>query len=77
MHVDDFVIGIPRSPVGQKNLDEVRALYSWGSWETGFITQRGSEYAQPTDGAIIQSLAKAAQKVEYIELTKEESKLKG
>eukprot|EP00959_Pyramimonas_sp_CCMP1952_P149052 3118459-Pyramimonas_sp.AAC.1 len=31
--VDDFVIGIPSSEIGQKNRIDVQKLHRWGSWE--------------------------------------------
>ena len=70
------MIGIPDTEEGQKHLFEVQQLYDWGSWETGVITQGGSEYVRLADCTIIKSLAKAVKKVEFIELTRDEAKLK-
>ena len=35
-YVDDFMVAIhEESPVGQRHLSEVKALYEWGEWESG------------------------------------------
>ena len=76
VHVDDFVIGVKENSRGMLHLADVKGLYQWGEWESGHITQCGSEYIQLGDYTIIQSLEKACQKVQQIELSAYERRLR-
>ena len=52
MHVDDSIMGFPLCTEGQPCKEELKSLYTWGSWDTHSFKLCGVQYLQDSDCSI-------------------------